>query len=207
MKRIILGLAVVLLVGSSIQAGGFCYKDSWCSAKRFYAEVFGGANFVQAGSSGGITNRYQAGYIVSVSLGCYWRDGLRMEAEYAYRRNALKTVHFLDRTYSMHGHFQSSSYMANLLWDVLLCDWKCDLGRLQPFIGGGMGYDVQQIYGTSSGMILKEHKKGFAWQVIAGLSYPISCVNVSLEYRFHQGGFGHLYNHSVGVGFTYNFGR
>ena len=50
-----------------------------------------------------------------VIVGAY---GLRLEAEYAFRRNAIRKIHFFAEGSSKHGHFQTSSYMANLLWDL-----------------------------------------------------------------------------------------
>ena len=97
--------------------------------------------------------------------------------------------------------------MGNLIWDLPLASWVgCGCWGIQPFIGGGAGYDVQQVHGHDEFLVFSENKKHFAWQVIAGLGYPIFCnTDVSIEYKFHKGGFNHLYNHSLGVGLTYKF--
>lgn len=207
-----------LLIASifiSISAGAFaqdgcgscysspCYEDN----KNFYAEIFGGANFLETTSSKGIKSKYQTGYIVAGSVGYRWCYGLRLEAEYAFRRNSLKKINFFGRDFSIHGHFQSSSCMANLLWDLPLSAWGCGFWNIQPFFGGGIGYDFQQAHAKKEGLTFNESKKHFAWQAIAGLSYPVYCnTNLSLEYKFHKGGFRHIYNHSVGLGLMYNFG-
>ena len=184
-----------------------CCFESCLDSNAFYAEIFGGANFLETEKSGGIKYDYQTGYIVSGSLGyrvCY---GLRLEAEYAYRRNLLRKVNFFGRSFSMHGHFQSSSYMANLLWDLPLSRWGCEFWKIRPFIGGGIGYDFQQIKAHHAGFTYKDSKKHFAWQVMAGLGYPLFCnTDISLEYKYHQAGFTHIHNHSLGVGLTYKFG-
>lgn len=183
--------------------GAFCCEDG----HNFYAEFLGGANFLQAESSGGIKSSFDAGYIVAGSFGYRWCYGLRVEAEYAFRRNDLTKIHFFGRSFSAHGHFQSSSYMANVLWDAPFCNWGCDLWNIQPFIGAGIGYDFQQIHAINEGLSFRKQKKGFAWQAIAGLKYPLFCdIDISLEYKCHQGGFSYIYNHSLGVGLTYNFG-
>lgn len=213
MKKKIASLLLMLLCGFSAytQAEMYdncCCEDSCCEdTSNFYAEVFGGANFLQTEKNGGIKSDFQTGYIVSGSLGYNWRYGLRLEAEYAFRRNQYRKVHFFGRSFHLHGHFQSSSYMANLLWDLPLCNWGIDLWNITPFIGGGIGYDCQQLHAKNEGLIFNTTAKGFAWQVLAGLGYPITCnMDISVEYKFHQGRFCHLYNHSVGVGLTYKFG-
>lgn len=173
--------------------------DGW------YGKLFSGANFLQTERNSGVLNRYDTGYLISGSFGCQW-DYFDLEAEYAYRRNALKSLNFLGRSYSMRGHFQSSSYMANLLWTLPLERCGCSLWGIQTFIGGGIGYDIQKNHGSEGGLSFKNNKNGFAWQIIAGFGYPVFCnTDLSLEYRFHKGPLGHLYNHSVGVGLTYSF--
>jgi len=99
-----------------------------------------------------VTTKYKTGYLVSGSLGYSWSYGLRLEAEYAYRRNSLKNFHFFGRTFSLDGYFQSSSYMANLLWGLPLSSWGCYFWQIQPSIGAGVGYDVQQIHANNSGL-------------------------------------------------------
>lgn len=169
----------------------------------FYAEILGGANFLQTSKRDGIKTHYNTGYIVSGSIGYRWLYGFRLEGEYAFRKNTLRKGNFFGRSFTLHGHFQSSSYMGNLIWDLPSC-YFCNI---QPFLGGGAGYDFQQFKGKNGGIIIHENKKQFSWQVIAGLGYPIFCnTDLSLEYKFHKGGFKHIYSHSVGVGLTYTFG-
>ncbi len=203
MKKIMALFVASLLIYSHVYAE-FDKNCSWDNENELYAEISGGANFIQSSTSGGVTTKYKSGYIVSGSLGYSYCYGLRLEAEYAYRRNSLKNIHFFGRTFPIHGHFQSSSYMANLLWDLPLRSWGCNVWQIQPFIGGGVGYDVQQLHANNSGFGYRESKNGFAWQVIAGLGYLIFCnTNISLEYKFHKGSLNHIYNHSFVVGLTY----
>lgn len=198
-------LFLTLLIWLGISLGAYAENNCPC----IYTKVFGGANFLQTETSGGVSTRYSPGYVVSGSLGYRWGYlGLRVEAEYAYRRNSLRNIHFLGRTFSLNGHFQSSSYMANLLWDLPLYNWGCDFYGIEPFIGGGVGYDVQRIHGSNAGLTLSDKKRGFAWQVMAGLGYPIFCnTYLSLEYKFHKGRLSHLYNHSLGLGLNFSFGN
>ncbi len=213
-KSFCLLLMTSILVSISAHAQAQSFYDSCCEdpcnagGNNFYAEILGGANFLQTDASGGIKYKYQTGYIVSGSLGYRWRYGLRLEGEYAFRKDSLNKVHFFGRSFSMHGHFQSSSYLANLLWDLPLSNWGCNCWGTQPFIGCGIGYDCQQLRAHNEAFVVSGNKKHFAWQVIAGLSHPCFCnTDISLEYKFHKGGFSHIYNHSIGVGLTYNFGN
>lgn len=211
MKKLFLIMSALFLsTTSDLKAqeySDFCCEETYCENRNFYAEIFGGANFLQTQTSGGIRSDYQTGYIVSGSLGYRWCYGLRTEFEYAYRRNEIRKIHFFGRSFSINGHFQSSSYMGNLIWDLPFCAWGCNFWGIQPFIGGGIGYDFQQVHAHNEGLTLNQHKKGFAWQVIAGLSYPIFCnTDISLEYKFHKGGLNYIENHSIGVGLKYNFG-
>jgi|LakMenEpi03Aug12_release.lakeMendotaPanAssembly.Ray.scaffolds.fasta_scaffold05726_6 opacity protein-like surface antigen len=210
MKKTILFLITLLLTCKLGNAQDVACCDCACRVDfidPFYFEIFGGANFLQTEKNGGIKTDYQTGYVVSGSVGYRWRYGLRLEAEYAYRRNSLRRIHFFGRGFRIHGHFQSSSYMANLLWDIWLSNWGLENWKIKPFIGGGIGYDHQQISAHHSALAFKKNKKHFSWQIIAGLGYPLFCnTDISVEYKFHKGGFSHFYSHSVGAGLTYHFG-
>lgn len=183
-------------------------KNNCCLEElNFYAKIFGGANFLQNTTINGNKASYETGYVASGALGFCWRYyGLRLEGEYAFRRNDIDKIHFNSQGFSKHGHFQTSSYMANLLWDFPLCAWGCKFWKLQPFIGAGIGADLQQMYSSNSLVHFSQKWTRFSWQAMTGLSYPIFHNTVlSVEYKFHEGG-SHFYNHSVGVGLAYKFG-
>lgn len=189
MKKTILHLVIFILVAAKAQA----------QETNFYAKIFGGANFLQNTTITGNKSKYDTGYIIAGSLGYHWCYGLRLEGEYAYRRNSIKKIHFFGEGSSNRGRFQTSSCMANLLWDLPLWD-------IRPFIGAGIGYDFQRMHSSNSRIIFSQKWNHFAWQLMAGLAYPIFCnTEITLEYEFHQGGC-HFRNHSVGVGFLYKFG-
>lgn len=210
MKNFYALLMVILICmsaeGQTLECDNLC--EPGCeSTTDFYAGILGGANFIQSKTNGGIKSNFQTGYVVAGFLGYRWCYGLHLEIEYAFRRNPLKSVHFFGRKFSIHGHFRSSSYMANLLWDIPLTTWSCNFWNIQPYIGGGIGYDTQKIHGGSENLIINQKKNHFAWQAVAGLDYPMFCnANISLEYEFHKGGFNYINNHTLGARFTYNFG-
>ncbi len=169
---------------------------------NFYARILGGGNFLRHTSVDGNRADYQTGYVFAGSLGYCWRRyGLRLEGEYAFRRNNIHKMHFYPEGTSREGRFQTSSYMANLLWD-----FPCTFWKIRPFVGAGMGYDFEQMKASSSRIDFRQTWKNFSWQVMAGLAYPIFCnTDLTVEYQFHQGG-PHFYNNAIGIGLTYKFG-
>lgn len=179
-----------------------CYPDQ----KNFYAKIFSGVNCLQNTTTSGNKATYNAGYMIAGSVGYCWRYGLNVECEYAYRRNGISKIQFFEEGSSAHGYFQTSSIMANLLWDLPLSSWVCKFWYTQPFIGAGLGYDFQHMHSSNSRIVFDQKWHHFSWQLMAGLTYPIFCnTEIALEYIFHQGGC-HFYNHSVGVGLLYKFG-
>lgn len=184
-----------------------CYEDNCCvDLSNFYAKIFGGANFLENTKINENKAKYNTGYIIAGSLGYFWRYGLRLEAEYAFRRNGIRKMHFFGQGHSTHGHLRTSSYMANLFWDLPLSSCGCAFWDINPFIGTGIGYDDPQMHSSNSRIIFKQKWRHFSWQIIAGLTYPFFCnTELTLEYKFHKGGC-HFHNHSVGIGLVYKFG-
>ncbi len=174
---------------------------------NFYVEGFGGANFLQNTTIDGNKTSYESGYVFSGMLGFSWNQcGLRLEGEYAFRRNAIKKMHFITQGTSHHGHFQTTSYMGNLLWDLPLCWLGCPMWKVQPFIGLGLGYDSQKVHSSNSFVDFHQKWHHLSWQTMAGFAFPLfRNAQLTVEYKFHQGG-SHFYNHSVGLGFVYKFG-
>lgn len=208
--------ALLLMSAASLRADSYdcCYDDCCYDENNLYVEIFGGANFLQVGTpKKHIHPSYDTGYMIDGAIGYRWNCGPRVEFEYAYRRNNLDNIKIYDTNYHPHGHLQTSSYMGNFLWDFNLAQWGYNCWDITPFIGAGIGYDVQQIKAhrevvetTDVDPNFHKEKKGFAWQVIAGLGYPIMCnANITLEYKFHRGPLTHVNNHTVGVGLVYQF--
>ncbi len=209
MKKNILLLLTSFLFFTAAHAQDqeWAYENPYCvDQTNFYAKLLGGVNFLQKSTTNGNKSTFKAGYIIGGSLGYYWCCGLRLEAEYAFRRNAIKRIDFFVEGYSLSGHFQSSSFMANLLWDLPLPCCECTFDNIQPFIGIGIGYDFQQMHSSNSRFIFNQKWNSLSWQAMAGLMYGIFCnTDMILEYKFHQGG-RHFYHHSIGIGLMYKFG-
>ncbi len=209
MKKTIPSLtALLFLMAAEAQAQEEPAKESRCPDEmNFYVKAFGGANFLQNTTINGNKTSYQPGYVFAGSLGYCWQYYcLRLEGEYAFRRNAINKIHFITQGVSHDGQFQTSSYMLNLLWDMPLCAWGCKFWDIQPFIGAGLGCDLQKMHSSNSRVDFHQNWTRLSWQVMAGFSYPIfRNAELSLEYKFHEGG-SHFYNHAVGLGFVYKFG-
>jgi opacity protein-like surface antigen len=181
-------------------------KDTCCvDMKNVYAKIYGGANFLQSTSISGNHATYDAGYVFAGSLGYCWHYGLHWEGEYAFRRNAINKITFTSQGSSESGHFQTSSYMANMLWYVPLSTWTGRCWNFRPLIGVGVGYDFEQMIASNSRVVFNQKWHVFSWQAMAGIVYTVFCnTEFTLEYKFHQG--NHFYNNAIGIGLTYKFG-
>lgn len=183
-------------------------NEKHCDVDRtnFYVRFLSGVNFLQSNTTDENKSSFKPGYIIDGLLGYCLPCGLRLEAEYAFRKNGIKKIDFYVEGCSRDGNLKDSSCMANLLWDVPVSSWICALGDIQPFIGAGLGYDFQQMRSWNSRIIFDQKWNSLSWQAMAGLTYPILCnTDMALEYKFHQGA-SHFYNHYVGIGLVYTFG-
>jgi len=191
---VLMASMMLMLANSATAWDDSCcfYEDPCCDNSSFYVGGFGGANFVQTTKDHGFKPKFDTGYVLAASIGYRWEYNLRFEFEYGYRRNQSKR--------HSHRHLTTNSYLFNGFWDIPWCnDWN-----LKPFLGAGIGYAKQRA-STRHGHGLGS-KKGFAWQLIAGVAYPICDIaDVSIEYRFFKGRANHIFNHAVGAGLKYYF--
>ena len=184
------------LFATTLLAGSIA---GWCGASAqpvtgLYIGAVGGANFQQReevriavpgvpgpryGKSG-----FDTGYVGIGSVGYGFGNGLRLEAEGNYRRNAYGHG---DSSLATSGRESKYGAMGNVLFDL-------DVGSpyIYPYIGAGAGYAwVDQRAGfvvpPYTGRI-DSREGSFAYQAIAGLSFPIPpVVGLSLvaEYRYY----------------------
>src|SRR5688500_8359008 len=102
-------MSLLFVIAADARAQEGCYEGSYCvNETYFYAKILSGVNFLQ--NSGFDINKftYRTGYIIAGSLGYCWRYGLRLEAEYAFRRNGIRKICFFDESISMRGHVEIS---------------------------------------------------------------------------------------------------
>lgn len=205
----------------------------------FYVGATGAADFLsntgkgrRHGSGSGHRNhfRYDTGFFGAIDLGYRWCSGLHLEAEVAYRYNRQRKNHrrhygnFFESRRNRRGHRDVWAAMVNVLYDINMC-W-C----VEPYVGAGIGYahvrnnrhNRRFNYGSSNSH--RRHDKddnAFAWQIILGVAYPITCnIDVALEYRFfnavnnsrrHHGYHNsgrenrNAFNNDIGVNLKYYF--
>ena len=188
-----------------------------------YIAGAGGANFLQQEKILSARVGFKTGYAALGSVGYGFGNGLRVEVEGNYRNNDFGAQR------GNSGHEDKYGGMANVLFDL-------DIGSpyIFPYIGGGLGYsDVHQTQSVRAGTVtanLNGTSGSFAYQAIAGLSFPIPPVvglSLTAEYRyfalagtrnfdqtFQVAGSGPIggrfstkdnYNHSLLIGLRYAF--
>lgn len=163
----------------------------------FYVGALGGANWADTHHV-----KSNTGYGVVGSLGYKFCSGLRVEGEVGYRRNCVEKVKFEGLYFNTHGHLSTVSYLANVLYDIPL-DCFC----IKPYLGAGIGYArADRKFIVQDFAFDERHRnKGFAWNLIAGLAYPIcDCIDLDLQYRyFHTR--KHISHNSLYAGLRLSF--
>jgi len=177
---------------------------------------------------------FDPGPAAFASVGWGFGNGLRLEAEGDYANNHVRKA-VLSQPERAGGFEQQYGGFVNALYDV-------SLGLpVTPYVGLGAGYQAISLDNISSGNIGSASKPGdetkgaFAYQAIAGLSYPLPVAGLSLtaEYRFigvltppaydrsngsgntvvfngvttpSRATFGNILNNEILVGLRYEFG-
>ena len=229
-KKFTLLMASMMLLGASAAQAwtdsGCCYQDPCCEELTgFYIGGFGGANFISTSRDCGHNRRsFDTGYVLNASIGYRWCHDVRFEFEYAYRNNKVShknhnsacvdcedtNLSSLSGNHRKNKNFIQNAYMFNGFYDINMCQDWC----FKPFVGAGIGYvqgrNAHHHFADSSDVTSSSHhnnrRNGFAWQLIAGIAYPICDeIDLSLEYRFFKGRENRLYNNDVGVGLKYYF--
>ncbi|MCB5943608.1 OmpA family protein [Acidocella sp. KAb 2-4] len=130
-------------------------------------------------------------YAGAAALGYGFGNGLRVELSGDYDRN---TAHSFNSTYvgasrrgAATGGLNTYGLMVNGYYDLSL-GWP-----VFPYVGAGVGYQWQQlshkIHEDAWGVVTAGTRGSFAYDLIAGLSYPLPMVpglSLTGEYRFMQ---------------------
>jgi len=194
MKRVLFLIMAVnaLLVSARAQA----------AHDGFYLGGAGGANWMNYKHD----LEFKVGYFAALSVGYRFCDRFRLEGEVGFRRNRLKDLDFGDDiVFRSNAHLSTTSWMGHLFYEYPLhfCGF-C----IKPFIGGGIGYARSEFHVKSFGEHViddRSTEKGFAWDVISGIAYPIWCnIDIDLEYRYFRTRF-ESENHSLAAGLRYYF--
>ena len=176
-----------LLLAATVMAAGAGMSDIAAAqpVTGLYIGAGGGANFMQRESG----TSFDTGVVGVGSAGYGFGNGLRVELEGDYRNNRFSTANGT-ATFSNGGKEQKYGAMVNVLFDL-------DIGSpyVFPYVGGGAGYSwvaQKALFTTASGASRVTLSEGgtddsFAYQAIAGLSFPIPHVvglSLTAEYRY-----------------------
>ena len=201
MKRHVL-LAATLLATSAVLGGQARAQP----VTGLYVGASGGANFLQTERIedvrvGGLTFpsrervSFDTGVVGVGSFGYGFGNGLRVELEGNYRNNRFSGqdgfITSPSFSSSFGGREQKYGGMFNVLFDL-------DIGSryVFPYIGGGAGYGLvnqRSTATTTSGGVtsrttIDDTEGSFAYQAMAGFSFPIPPVvglSLTAEYRFY----------------------
>lgn len=166
----------------------------------FYAGMLCGANFMDYSTKNNIELDMDTGYLVGGFAGYQYCNGFRFEGEVAFRRNDIKELRLGPDVIDLNGRTELTTVMANGLYNIPL-----DCSTFTPYVGIGIGYCHLNEKGSSGDATFLGEADSFAWQAIAGVSYPIGCLlDLGVEYRYLNPGH-HINNHAVGVSLKQSF--
>ncbi|MDR3522409.1 MAG: outer membrane beta-barrel protein, partial [Acidocella sp.] len=119
------------------------------------------------------------------SIGYGFGNGFRVQLDGVFSQNSVHSFVEYGEHYHGSGNIQSYGPMVNALYDF-------SVGLpVFPYLGAGVGYQLTtlspHLYDSGYGDINSGTQGSFAFDVIAGLSYPIAAVpglSVTGEYRF-----------------------
>lgn len=177
-----------------------CYPN--IDLQGLYVAFTGGASIPDIQKQHRISVHTNTGYFLSGAIGYDWCYGFRTEAEVGYHRANLRHFRLNGERFRVGGHISSISYMANAYYDIPIC--FC----LTPYVGGGIGYgqnrrSVSDRHGEQS---FERRKNGFSWQVIAGLTYELTCnIDLSAEYRYYKPRIHRAQFHDINLQARYRF--
>ena len=173
---------------------------------------FGG---VPLGVNTGLTKDYDPGYVGVLSLGWGFGNGLRVELEGNVRNNGVSKLTGTPFPTSSGGSETTYGVMVNALYDFDIANWTGGKSYVFPYLGVGAGYawttyNSVRSYGTNFPFFYKSNDTdgNFAYQVIAGLAYPLDAVpglSLTAEYRFFGVLDGDKFNGAIDTGFNRSF--
>ena len=120
---------------------------------------------------------FDLGWLASFSAGYAWRNGVRLELEFAYRENGVDSL----ANAAAQGDTKLMTGMVNATYAFRT------LGPLVPFVGAGVGVghleldSVRPVGATS----IDDSNTGLALQGIAGIEYALTeKLSLNLSYRY-----------------------
>ena len=126
---------------------------------------------------------FKNGYDLNAAIGYGFNNGWRVELEGDYIRNDADKLKSGGVSAAASGHESQYGGFINGIYD-----FDVGLPWLYPYAGAGVGWQVARYDNfRSGGTIVNQSRGSFAYQGIAGLSFPIAPVvglSATLEYRF-----------------------
>lgn len=148
---------------------------------------------------------------VTSALGYQFRNGMRLEAEIAYRRNDAEDFNGAN----VNGSLSTLGGLMNVVWEY------DNPSGIYPYVGAGAGMAHVQAndFNFGGGQTLDDGSSEFAWQGLAGVAFAVD-PNLSLiaEYRYFRTGESDFTDsnganismryaaHSAMLGLRYRFG-
>jgi OOP family OmpA-OmpF porin len=128
---------------------------------------------------------WNPGFTVTGGAGYGFGDGIRIELDADWLQNSASKASGIGGNNSIDGNERNYGALVNVFYDFPVT-WP-----VTPYVGAGAGIqfvDFHPFVGNSTARFFGT-KRGFAYDLIAGVSYPISAVPglaVTAEYRFMQ---------------------
>jgi OOP family OmpA-OmpF porin len=155
-------------------------------------------------------------YAGDAAIGYGFGDGFRVEIAGNFNHNNAKKADIPGGTEGLSGASNTYGPMVNVLYDI-------NVGLpIFPYVGAGAGYQWQQFDSglkDASGRVVSGNGGSFAYNIIAGASYPLPWVpglSATAEYKFMQlvssrdynsdAGYAHVgqeFSHSFLLGLRY----
>ncbi len=191
-------------IGAVVSVAFLSPISSALAADGFYVNVMAGVNFLQnADNTGGgitLTSEFEPGFGLAGAGGYKFSNGIRLEGELGYRRNALDRLVVTNDggvgvalgVGSLNGlsldaddEVSALSFMVNGFYDF-------DLGSgWMPYVGGGVGLALVDAEASVLGVtVVDDDDTVFAYQIGAGIGYvastsqPLEEYVVTLDYRY-----------------------
>jgi OmpA-OmpF porin, OOP family len=197
-------LAITLLFAITLTANAQPFQGLYIGAGAGYVlpKNVTAIPLSNAFGSGSLELNEGGGFAGLGSIGYGFGNGLRLEVEGDYRNAGLRHLSGTPFPTAAAGNVKMYGPMVNAMFDM-------DIGVrwLYPYIGVGAGYQWTNLNNVSaiSPVLPFSYTTGgtqgaFAWQVIAGLSFPIPNVpglSLTSEYRFTQATSGEKFGGTV----------
>lgn len=122
------------------------------------------------------TLTYDLGFAVGASVGFQWENGVRLEAEFGYRKADTDTIDLVGMgAVPVEGDLRVMSYMLNGFYDFPI------KSVVRPFLGAGIGLLDGRLSDT------EEHASDtvFGYQAMAGVALKAAPhITLDLSYRY-----------------------